>query len=94
MEVVFIHFDAETVRKWDMPASLKDLLNNLSPLTDFDNCKGFDNVHYYDIRRLDHGDQDDGNDDDNDDDDEIDNGNDDNDDENGNGDNDGDDNHL
>ena len=88
MEVVFIHFDAETVRKWDMPATLKDLLNNLSPLTDFDNCKGFDNVHYYDLHRLDHGDQDDDDDDDNDDDD-----NDDNDDDNGNDDND-DDNHL
>ena len=59
MEVIFIHFDVETVRKWDMPASLKDLLNNLSPLTDFGNYKGFDNVHYYDLHRLDHGDQDD-----------------------------------
>ena len=69
MEVIFIHFDVETVRKWDMPATLKDLLNNLSPLTDFGNYKGFDNVHYYDLHRLDHGDQDDdGNEHDNNDD--------------------------
>ena len=72
MEVIFIHFDVETVRKWDMPATLKDLLNNLSPLTDFGNYKGFDNVHYYDLHRLDHGDQDDGNEHDNNDDDDND----------------------
>ena len=52
LEVIFVHYDAETVKNWDMPATLKDLLNKVAPLSEFGNYKFFENVTYYDLQKL------------------------------------------
>ena len=52
LEIVFIHFDQETVMQWDMPATLKELLKKISPITEFGNYRFFEDVTYHDIQQL------------------------------------------
>ena len=38
--------------QWDMPATLKELLAKIAPITEFGNYRFFEDVTYYDLQQL------------------------------------------